>query len=300
MGSTDERRAKWLLMAFKYREMLIVLAIVCGICAPLEQVSLAEDVKIVCPSPPPPMPKLARAAVYDNVPFKSGEKLTYEVTYGGIFVGFAILEVKPPQMYKGFWHRIFHAEARTGEWYEGFFKARDEAESISRPHDFGVAKFYLQQDEAKIFGKRLQQKKWLDFEHDRCRVRERVSRVNEADESEEVDLAFGSIDALGLLYEVRTVNFEIGKVHRAPIYTDKKNWWLEATPILKEKITTKAGTFDTVKMKLQTFLGKDLQQKGEVFMWVDTSSPLRAIVQIQGEIKLGSVWLRLTEAKRGN
>ena len=61
-----------------------------------------------------------------------------------------------------------------------------------------------------------------------------------------------------------------------------------------------AGTFKAVKLKLQTFIGKDLQQKGDVWAWIAAEHPGRPLVQIQGEIKIGSVWIKLHRLKTGS
>lgn len=259
----------------------------------------AEGGRIECPSPPPAVPSLARSESYKGVPFQAGESATYEVFYGGMLAGTGDLEVKPAIKFKGAWHRQFHAHARTGEWYKLIFVAEDKVQSISRPWDFGIAKFYMEQDEGKLFGSRLVQKKWLDFDHDGCKVAEKVWKPSKADELSSSDLNRGAIDALGAVFKLRTFNYQVGKTERFMVYTDTKNWWLEAQPIAREKVTVKAGTFDAMKLKLQTYLGKDLQQKGEVFVWIDQGTPSRPLVQIKGDIKIGSVWLELASFSPG-
>ena len=53
------------------------------------------------------------------------------------------------------------------------------------------------------------------------------------------------------------------------------------------------GTYDTVKLKLTTFIGKELQQKGDIWAWVATNTPEKQLIQVQGEIKIGSVFVKL-------
>ena len=66
----------------------------------------------------------------------------------------------------------------------------------------------------------------------------------------------------------------------------KKKWWLDATPVAMETVKVGAGEFPSVKMKLQTFIGKSLQQKGDVHVWISTAHLARPIVQIQADIKI--------------
>ena len=64
-------------------------------------------------------------------------------------------------------------------------------------------------------------------------------------------------------------------------------------------MTVKAGVFKATKLKLQTYLGKDLQQKGAVYVWVNVAFP-QQIVQIEGDIKLGTVYMRLSKYEPGS
>lgn len=259
----------------------------------------AEDIAVVCPPKGPPPPDIPRSEVYKDTPFKSGEHATYEVTWGGLKAGYGTLEVRPPVKHLDRWHRVFHVSASTGDWFRMVFVAKEEMQSISRPWDFGVAKFFMEQDEGKMFSKPFQQKKWLEFDHDTCKVKERIVQPEKAEKSAEFDLSRGAIDALGVLYNLRTRDFVVGKKERAPVYTSEKNWWLEAEPLANETIEVEAGKFVTVKLKLQTFIGKDLQQKGDVYAWI-AKTPERQLVQIQGEIKIGSVYIKLHKYKAGS
>lgn len=258
-----------------------------------------SEVPIDCPKVPPKTPEIPRAKVYDNVPFKAGEKAVYEATYGGMLAGYATLEARSPMIYNGVYHRVFHAEGKTGDWFSAIFVGLDKVEAYSRPWDFGISKFYLEQFEKGPFKSAYISHKWLEFKHNDCKVKEKTVRPGKPESFEDFPLSYGAIDALGVVYYMRTKDYKLGKTERAPVYTSEKNWWLEATPVAFETVEVAAGKFETVKLKLQTFLGKDLQQKGDVFVWLATKTPQRQLVQIQGEIKLGSVWLKLFTYQAG-
>lgn len=260
----------------------------------------ANEIAVVCPPKGPPPPDVPRSEVYKDTPFKSGEHATYEVTWGGLKAGYGTLEVRPPVKHADRWHRVFHVSASTGDWFRMVFVAKEEMQSISRPWDFGVAKFFMEQDEGKMFSKPFQQKKWLEFDHDNCKVKERIVQPDKPEKTAEFDLARGAIDALGVLYNLRTRDFKVGQKERAPVYTSEKNWWLEAEPLAFETVEVEAGKFETVKLKLQTFIGKELQQKGDVYAWIATKTPERQLVQVQGEIKIGSVYIKLHKYKAGS
>ncbi len=150
-----------------------------------------------------------------------------------------------------------------------------------------------------MFGRRLQQKKWLEFSHEDCKVFERTAKVGKEEKKESFDLSYGAMDTLGVAFWLREKTFKVGEKTRALIYSSEKNWWLDAEPIAVEKVKTKAGEFEAMKMKLQTYIGQELQQKGDVYIWIDTKTPQRPLVMIKADIKLGSVWIELASISPG-
>ena len=229
---------------------------------------------------------------------KAGEVSIFEVSWMGMLAGLGTIEIQSPQKHNGIWHRVYHVDGTTGEWFKGVYVAKDQATAFTRPWDWGVSKFYIEQEEGKLVGSSFVQKKWLDFDHDHCKVHEKVSVPEKPDDLADHDLHYGAIDAIGGTLRLRSYDYVIGKSVRYMIYTSEKNWWLEATPTAVEDVTVPAGRFKTTKLKLQTYLGKQLQQKGEVNVWV-ANAPPRQIVQVQGEIKIGSVYMRLSKYQSG-
>lgn len=273
------------------------------LCLLLTPCAHAADVPINCPTPAPTLPEQERQAVYRDTPFKAGEAATYELSWAGIKAGYATMEVRSPIKHairgRPLWHRVFHVEASTGDWFKSIFVAKETVTAISRPWDFAISHFYLDQNEGKLFSRPFVQKKWLEFDQEGCKVHERVQQPNKPEQKQSFDLSYGAIDALGVVYQMRTRRYKVGKKERAPVYTSEKNWWLDAEPVAIEQVEVPAGRFRTVKLKLTTYLGKDLQQKGDVYAWIATDTPERQLVQVQGEIKIGSVWIKLHRFKPG-
>lgn len=255
----------------------------------------AEDFKVVCPNPIPKTPTtLARSDSYKDTPFKAGEMSEYAVSWMGMLAGYGSIEIQAPQKVDGVWHRAYHVEGRTGEWFKGIYVANDSASAVVRPWDSGVIKFYIEQQEGKFLGSSFTMKKWLEFSHDRCKVLEKTEHSDKGNSSIERDVQYGAIDVIGATLKLRTFEYVPGKTERFLVYTSEKNWFLEASPIGIEDVTVPAGTFKAMKIKLQTFIGKALQQKGDVFVWI-ANDKSRTLVQVQGDIKIGSVYMRLSK-----
>ncbi|MGK5093009.1 DUF3108 domain-containing protein [Deltaproteobacteria bacterium TL4] len=251
-----------------------------------------------CALPDSPDPEIPFEAVYEQVPFKTGENATYQVRYSGIFAGYVILKVKKPVLEQGVWQRIFLGTVKSGKWYEPIFAVNDFMEAVSNPFDFRITKFQMEQYEKGFLGKPFIEKKWIVFDHQNCKVYETVNKKDGKVKKYEFNLSYGANDALGMLFYLRTLSYTVGEKARTLVYTSEKNWWLEALPLAEEQIEVPAGVYDTHKIKLTTYLGKQLQQKGEVLLWI-AKNKNRPLVQVQAEVKVGTIWLELEKYQPG-
>ncbi|HYX39492.1 MAG TPA: DUF3108 domain-containing protein [Oligoflexus sp.] len=270
---------------------------------------VAADGSETCPANPEPAPNLPRADTYKGMPFQSGEEARYILKYGlvKVHVGYGFLRVMPPAKHtmpvakkdgaviqEPRWHRVFAAEAYTGDWYKMIFAGHDKMQAFSRPWDFGVTKFYISQNEEKPFVRRFHQEKWLDFDHVSCKVTERtVDHKKKREKNTEHFLQPSADDALGALYKLRTHTYELNKTERVLVYTSEKNWWLEATPVAIEDVKTALGNFKAYKLAVKTYLGKELQQRGKLFVWIAAEHPNRPMIKVEGEVTFGSIYLEL-------
>jgi|GEM_PF-1201319 len=269
----------------------------------------APESEEACPSTAAPAPEWDRSETYKGTPFQSGEESRYMLKYGllKVHVGYGFLRVLAPTKYntpvsrkegavvsEGRWHRVFSAEAYTGDWYRMIFAGHDKMQASARPWDFGVTKFYISQNEEKPFVRRFHAEKWLDFDHVSCNVHERTLDHKKKKESlGDYFLQPAALDALSALFKLRTYTWELNKTERILVYTSEKNWWLEATPIAEENIKTVAGNFRAHKLEVKTYLGKELQQRGKLFVWIAADHPQRPMIRVEGEVTFGSIYLEL-------
>lgn len=249
----------------------------------------------------PKAPKiLERKDVFKGKPFGSGEKSEFRVTYFGVFVGTIILESLEPVKDRGEFHFVFGGVVQTAPSYESLFVLRDRAKAYSRARDYGAAKFRMEQFEDPAFSDPFIQDKWIDFDLEKCKAYEVVQKGREKKRKKyEHFWQTASNDAVSSIFRLRELDLKVGKKFSFPVFTSEKNWSLQAKAISAEKIKTNVGTFKTIKLKLDTFLGKELQQKGDVHVWVATEHPNRPIVKIEGEVNVGSFVVELDKFKPG-
>lgn len=276
--------------------------------------ALAEQ----CPKPDPEKnaPNWPRSKTYEGEPFAPGEEARFSLKYGAlkVLVGYGFLRVGKPVKQSitvgvdkdgkpeiaGRWHRVFTAEAYTGDWYKMIFAAHDKIQSFSRPWDEGASKFYISQDEEKPFVRRYHREKWLDFDQVNCQVDERENVYHKKKEKQgQFFLQPGATDAMSAFFRLRSLKFELGKVERFLVYTSEKNWWLEARPIVEESLKTPIGEFKAMKTEVHSYLGQELQQKGKLYVWIAHEHPNRPILKIEGEVTFGKIYLELDQFKPG-
>jgi hypothetical protein len=236
------------------------------------------------PAPPP-------LGVYHDTPYQAGEVAEYKVYYLGVFVGYGKLRVHPRVKYKDTEVQVFSGTAKTGEWYNAIYKADDVVQSYARPRDFAVEKFYLKQNESKLFSSSTQLEKWYSFDHQKSAVAEMEIKKGEAPVRETIPLTPGSIDTLTIFYKLRATEFVVGQMQTFLLYSSKKNWWLKITPLLKEEIKVPAGTFATIKLGVESYIGQQLEQKGPINVWIAYEHKSRPLVKIEGTVKIG--WMEL-------
>jgi hypothetical protein len=248
------------------------------------------------PTPSPEPPKLAGPEdTYRDTPYQPGELADYKVYYLGVYVGFGKLKVHPPLKYEGEWVRVFSGHAKTGAWYEAIYKADDMVQAYARLSDFAAQKFYLKQDESKLFGSVTKLEKWFTFNHIAGEVLEVETQKGKEPTRETIPLEPGSIDTLSIAFRLRHVHFVEGKEQKFLLYSSKKNWWLKITPLGSEVIKVPAGTFQCAKLGVESYIGQHLEQKGPITVWISEADKHRAIVKIDATIKIG--WMTMTLEK---
>lgn len=241
-------------------------------------------------------PKLKRDQLFSAYPFRPGEKAHYSVYWSGLHAGDAVLSVLQPRRYnKGYWHSVFSMIAKTGDWFKRIYIAKYETKAFVRPEDLAVIRFDLKVHRDPPFGSEYHEDKVLEYDHElKCQALEQI-QVNKGKIKKEVHkLEPGAIDALSAFYKLRTFKYKIGQRRRIKTYSSRKNWWLEADPMADEKVKVPAGQFMATKIKLRTFFGKEMQQKGDVYIWIAKSGK-RPMVKIEGKVALGSVYMLLTK-----
>ncbi len=123
-----------------------------------------------------------------------------------------------------------------------------------------------------------------------------MSKLNE-DPPENLTIPDEVQDGLSALYYLRMQDdFTIGKHFDINVLDSGKIWSVEIYTLSREKVTTPAGKFDTIKVKTYPKYKGTFQNKGEVFIWL-TDDSRKIPVLMKSKLAFGSFVFTLTNIK---
>ncbi len=229
--------------------------------------------------------------IYPSVPFITGEKLTYSISWSSILdAGTSVMEVKEVTGPDGKKAYNFISIARSTGMMDRFYKVYDRVESLIDAEKFSSLAFYLDQ----THGKRKKKREML-FDH----VHNTVLVITDG---KEASYTVPSVvqDSLSSLYYVRTrQDFTVGKPIIVDVHEDGKTWAVEVHTLGREKIKTALGEFDTIKIKTYPKYEGVFRHTGEIYIWL-TDDARKVPVLMKSEISIGTIDARLVEFRNGD
>jgi hypothetical protein len=220
----------------------------------------------------------------DNQAFKPSEVLEYRVHYGFVDAGVAKLEVDP--VVKNIGGRSCYRVVGTGKSvgaFDWFFKVRDHYESYIDAESL-VPWLFIRRIEEGGYSK----KQNVSFNH-----------YKKTATSEKKTIATpGQVqDLISAFYYARTLDFSnaaVGDTFLINCYLDDETFPMVIKYTGKQKIKTKAGTFQCIVFKPFLLEGRVFKEKEGMTVWV-TDDKNRIPVRAQAEILVGSIKMDLTK-----
>jgi hypothetical protein len=225
-----------------------------------------------------PSPSFAQDA---TMPFQPGEKLTFELRWGFIPAGEAVLEVRPTKTINGVEAYHFVLTAKTNAFVDKIYKVRNRIDAFADKAMTKSVLFKHRQREG-----RRKKDIVVDFDwHHRQAQYSNAGRYREP-----IELMPGSFDPLSAFYYTRLLDFKKNTQVARPVTDGKKNIVGVAKVIRRETIELPCGTFDTYVVE------PDLKHVGGVFrksknaklhVWV-TADERRIPVRAKSKVIVGS------------
>ncbi len=225
-----------------------------------------------------------------NLPFKPGEKLTYDISWSNIIhAGTAVMEVREEKKADG--KIVYHliSTAHSSGLVSKFYAVSDTIVSAFDAKNLRPVSFSLDQSHGK-----RKKKRNMTFNQ-----KEGTVTVLSDGQQNTYPVPADIQDPLSSLYYVRTKqDFIIGKPVIVNVHEDDKNWAVEVNVLGKEKLKTSSGELNTIKLKTYPKYEGVFQNKGEIYIWL-TDDARKIPVLMKSTISIGSIVSTLVDARAG-
>ena len=218
------------------------------------------------------------------VPFDTGEKLTYDVRFGGIKVGTGRMEVVGMQDVRGreAWHTRFTVKGGIP-----FYKVNDRIESWIDTRTFESLRFVQDLEEGRRDTERFYE------------IYPEKGTYSEKGEVEHAPSVEDPLDDAAFMYFVRTIPLEVGKTYDFNRYFRPDRNPVQIRVLRKETIKVPAGSYQTIVIQPVIKSKGIFSEKGHAEMWL-TDDSRRLLVQMKSDLSIGSLNLYLRGYVPGN
>lgn len=224
-----------------------------------------------------------------NLPFKPGEKLTYDISWSNlIHAGAAVMEVSEERKTGG--EIVYHliSTAHSSRWLSKFYTVSDRIESVFDAENLRPISFSLDQSHGK-----RKKKRDMAFNY-----KEDIVTVLSEGQQNTYPVPADIQDPLSSLYYVRTrQELVVGKPIIVNVHEDDRNWAVEVYVLGKEKLKTPFGEINTIKLKTYPKYEGVFQNKGEIYIWL-TDDARKIPVLMKSTISIGSIVSTLVDAQQ--
>jgi hypothetical protein len=229
---------------------------------------------------------LGPRGVVSTPPFGVGERLTFEIKYGFVSAGTAIIGIPDIVDFRG--HDCYRivSTAQSNAFISAFVPVRDVAESLFDARELRSLKFEKHLREGSF---RAHEEVVLD--------QDRHVAIYEVEGDDRlVPLSLDAQDILTSLYYVRMMDLDVGTSVYIENHADKKNYPLEIKILRKERVSVPAGDFGCIVVEPVMRVAGLFRHKGSLTVWL-TDDELHVPVQMRSKVMIGSISAVLSELK---
>jgi len=226
----------------------------------------------------------------ENKAFKDGEKLTFDLNYGFVTAGIAVMEI--PKIKKISGRNAYHVtfEVNSVPSFDMFYKVRDRYETYIDVEGLFPWRF---EQHIREGGYTRDFSAFFD-------QRKGIAKTSEG----EYKIPLYVNDIMSAFYYARTIDYSDMKVedriHLQNFYKDKV-YDLDVRYLGKETIEVPAGKFDCIIVEPLVREGGLFKHEGNIIVWL-TDDELKMPVKVRTKIIVGYVEAKLTnyEGLAGN
>jgi hypothetical protein len=113
-----------------------------------------------------------------------------------------------------------------------------------------------------------------------------------------VNVPPGTLDFVALVFRLRTLSLEEGARYTFPVLNGKIVSTVVAEVVGRETLSTKAGKFPTVKVRVPTAFNGKFSEKSPTFVWFSDDAR-RIVVRLSTDFAIGRALADLTDYEPG-
>lgn len=229
--------------------------------------------------PPPPRVVAAPSAEANRLPFKVGERMTYQAKVNFLNAGSASMSVEDVEPIRGHttFHTIFDVRGRVlffhvNDHYESWF---DTTTIVSLHHTQSI-------DETN----RKDERKYDFYPERRVYVRNGQENPSVAE----------PLDEGSFIYFMRTLKLEVGKTYEFNRYYHPDRNPVVIKVLRRERITVPAGDFDAIVVQPIIKSRGLFSEGGQALVWFADDST-RMLLRLKSKLPFGTLYLELKQAE---
>ena len=215
-------------------------------------------------------------------PFSAGERLSYDVSWADFIVAAELtIETDARRSFDGVDGYHVTAQARTVGLVSGLaLKVNDVYDSFINA---ATLKPFRAEKRSRHGKKETQSSVTIDQDN----------RTAQLAGGRSLEIPEDTYDLAGLLFAIRGMDLTVGKARTLTLLEDDKLYTIKVQPEAREKVTTRAGSYDTVKIATSMVKGRENDKLYNLRIYV-TNDARRMPVLITAEPSWGSVRVELT------
>ena len=220
-----------------------------------------------------------------KLPYKTGEHTSYDISFEGLSVAFAEMEIKNTVLLKN--TPAFHvvAKARTASFFDLFFKVRDLYETYIDTTTIKPIRFYRNIQEG---GHKKTQN--YNFAHKDLKVLVKDTSYNIFENTQDMLSAFFYARTFNNKNLTKNTKFSV------PVFMDEENFNLDILYLYNEVLETKIGMIDCMVFKPIMQEGRVFEDGEKMKVWISNDEN-RLLIKVETEIWAGTIKAELISAK---
>lgn len=228
--------------------------------------------------------RIAAEAPRATQPFAVGERLTYDLSWGVITAGTAVLEVADREQFNGRPALKLLHRARSNAMLSAFFPIDDRLESLVDAESLAPYRFVFQRQEGS-------RRNDIEVLFDQTSHQAMTTKDGH---TETHQIPADVQDTLSWLYFIRSLRFSGPVAHATiPIYHDGKINIVEVRYEGTQQITGGLGEFDTIHLQAMMPARGLFSNRGPIHVWL-TNDQDHIPVLLRTKVAVGSLVATLT------